>query len=104
VVQAPPHTFLEAERQGETVTVKPVSPAVGREKSGGLFLAYAKGATTGQEIAASDFGALPPDIREIVLTAAEICMDPTPGDPLEQNLGELLCRLRDFRLKSQPQK
>jgi hypothetical protein len=99
LVQAPPCTTLEAERHGETVTVKPVSATAGREKSGGLFLAYAKGEAAGHESAASDFEALPPAAREIALIAAEIYMDPTPGDPFEKRLGEFLRKLRDLRFK-----
>jgi hypothetical protein len=100
LVQAPPCTTLEAERHGEAVTLKPVSATAGREKSAALFLAYAKGKAAGQgKDAASDFGALPPDAREIALIAAEIYMDPTPGDPFEERLGEFLRKLRDLRFK-----
>jgi transcriptional regulator with XRE-family HTH domain len=69
------------------------------------FRAYAEGETAEEtRKAAFDFALLPPDAREIAQIAAEIYMDPTPEDPLEQNLGQLLWRMRDIRSKSQSER
>ena len=68
------------------------------------FRAYAEGETTGLEKkVAFDFDALPPDAKEIAQIAVEIYMHPTPGDPLEEHLGQVLWRLRDLRSKSEAQ-
>jgi transcriptional regulator with XRE-family HTH domain len=67
------------------------------------FRAYAAGESypEKEKKAEFDFATLPPDAREIAQIAAEICLDPTSGDPFEERIGEYLRRLRDLRAKSQ---